>query len=196
MKAMTLLAINGGIGPGDLAAFTVDMFSDLTQPWLDCPRRKTGIPRRVPLWPETVEAVKLAIDKRCQPKNPAEATILFIGGRGRSYQTDHGGYRVAAEFARVMKAAGVKGRSFYDLRRTFQTVAEDSHDLEAVKALMGHAPPENDMSARYRQKIEDARLLAVTGIVRAWLYAPKLVKTRAKGKATDRKPSLRLSVVG
>ena len=70
---------------------------------------------------------------------------------------------------RALKKAGIEGRTFYDLRRTFQTIAEGSRDLVAVQSIMGHAAASGDMSAVYRQRIEDERLLAVTDYVYQWL---------------------------
>jgi integrase len=56
-KAIILLAINGGIGNSDIGNL---LFSDidLVSGWIDCPRPKTGLPRRIPLWNETVSALK------------------------------------------------------------------------------------------------------------------------------------------
>jgi integrase len=68
----------------------------------------------------------------------------------------------------------VTGRSFYDLRRTFETIGGASRDQAAVDAIMGHAPPENDMAALYRQAVDDDRLLTVVNHVRAWLYDTKV----------------------
>src|SRR5262249_8799165 len=118
MKAMILLAINGGLGNNDLALLRPDAF-DLEDGWLDYPRPKTGMPRRVPLWSETVAAVKTAIAQRRQPKDLADANLLFIGKLGSSYVSHTGGHRIAHEFSDLCEAAGVTGRVFYDLRRTF-----------------------------------------------------------------------------
>jgi len=52
LKAMILLGINGGLGNSDLAALPISAL-DLDGGWLDFPRVKTGIERRIPLWPET-----------------------------------------------------------------------------------------------------------------------------------------------
>ena len=170
MKAMILLGINGGMGNTDVATLTAAAF-DLDGGWLDYPREKTGMPRRIPLWPETVTAVRNAIKSRVAHKDPEAAELLFIGARGEDYVGRHKGSRVATEFAGLLKAAKIEGRSFYDLRRTFQTIAEEkSHDLVAVKAIMGHAPAAGDMSAVYRQRVTDERLRAVADGVRGWLY--------------------------
>jgi hypothetical protein len=123
------------------------------------------------------------IEKRRPAKNPDEANLLFIGPRGRSYVSDVGGYRVAAEFAKWRNAVGIKDRVFYDFRRTFQTVAENlSRDKDTVKAIMGHTFSESDMAARYRQGFYDDRLQDVVNHVRSWLFSKK-----ADGTTGDRK---------
>ncbi len=189
MKAMILLAINGGLGNTDLALLTANAF-DLKSAWLDYPRPKTGMPRRIPLWPETVAAVREAIEKRRPAKNEADAKLLFIGARGTSYVNHTGGHRVAAEFARLRDDVGLKDRVFYDLRRTFQTVADNlSRDRDGVKAIMGHAPASGDMSAIYRQGFDDDRLQAIVNVVRDWLYPVPKIEKRPKAKKAASKPA-------
>src|SRR5262249_51199992 len=151
---------------------------DLDAGWLDYPRPKTGVPRRIPLWPETVAAVRTAIETRRQAKDADGADLIFVGARGRSYIATTGGDRVAHKVRQICDAAGVTGRVFYDLRRTFQTVADNlSRDRDGVRAIMGHAPASGDMSALYRQNFDDARLRSITDAVHGWLYAgPKKEK--------------------
>lgn len=55
MRAMVLLALNGGLGNTDLALLPIKAI-DLKAGWLDDARSKTAIMRRIPLWPETVHA--------------------------------------------------------------------------------------------------------------------------------------------
>ncbi len=173
LRAMILLGLQAGFGNTDVAELPIRAL-DLESGWLDYARVKTGMPRRVPLWPETVAALQAVLDA-----HPGDSDLLFIGPRGVDYTGNHRGYRVAAEFNRARKAAGIEGRSFYDLRRTFQTVAEGAHDLVAVQSIMGHAPSSGDMSAVYRQRIDDDRLRAVVEHVRQWWLAgkPKQQKT-------------------
>ena len=52
-KAMVLLGVNGALGNTDIALLPTKAV-DLEHQWLDYPREKTGVPRRIPLWPETV----------------------------------------------------------------------------------------------------------------------------------------------
>jgi integrase len=77
---------------------------------------------------------------------------------------------VTQAFDRLTTLAKVEGRTFYDLRRTFQTIAEGAHDMVAIQSIMGHAPASGDMSAVYRQGVSDDRLREVVEHVRAWLF--------------------------
>jgi integrase len=170
MKAMILLAINGGLENTDLALLTPDRI-DLEGGWLNYARRKTQVFRRIPLRPETVAAVREAIMVRRPAKDPADAKLLFIGKYGSSYRSDTGGHRIAHEFKDVCENAGVSGRMFYDLRRTFAKIADNlSCDKDGVKAIMGHVPESEDMLDLYRQGFFDDRLRSVADHVRGWLY--------------------------
>lgn len=174
LKAMILLGANGGFGNGDVAGLPFSAVN-LKTGWLTYPRPKTGIERRIPLWPETVEAIKAATAKRRKPKDAAEKDLVFIGPRRESYVAANG-YRVAGEFTRAEAAAGVRHRGFYAIRHTFQTIGEGAYDLAAVQSIMGHAPSGSDMSAAYRERIDDGRLLAVTEHVRKWLFGDQETK--------------------
>ena len=171
LKAMLLLGVNGGLGNTDLALLPIRAV-DLKAGWLDFPRVKTGIPRRIPLWPETTKAIKAVLSARCEPLDPADSHLLFLNSRGGSYVGNRSGIAVANETRAAIQRAGIKrqGLSFYSLRRTFQTVAEGARDLAAVQSIMGHAPASGDMSAIYRQRVDDDRLRAVVEHVRKWLF--------------------------
>jgi integrase len=170
LKAMLLLGLNAALGPHDLALVPIKAI-DLDSGWLDYARHKTGIARRIALWPETVQAIREVSARRREPKDKADGGLLFIHARLRASYVHKGRTnRVNDQFRKTAKAAGVVGRSFYDLRRTFQTVGEESGDLVAVQSIMGHVAATNDMSAVYRQRVSDERLRAVTDHVRNWLY--------------------------
>lgn len=172
MKAMILLAINGGLGNTDLALIPVSAVN-LRSKWLNYPRPKTAIERKIPLWPETVAAIRVVKTQRKKNHVPDSEKLLFVGVRGTTYVCEHLGYRVNQEAAGVIEKAKIKGRTFYDLRRTFQTIAEGCRDLTAVQSIMGHAPAADDMSAIYRQRVDDERLLAVVNYVHDWLFPKK-----------------------
>jgi integrase len=187
LKAMTLLGLNCGFGNTDCATLPQNAV-DLAAGWIDFPRPKTGIERRVPLWPETVEAIKAAISARPKPKNSADAGLVFLTRTGvrwvrvqpkrkKTVQQDSGEESQAAvisldaisqAFAKLLKGLGINShRNFYTLRHNFETIAGESKDQVAVDSIMGHVDP--SMGAAYREKISDARLLAVVDTVRAWL---------------------------
>ena len=84
LKAMILLAINGGMGNSDIANLPLTAL-DLTAGWLNYPRPKTGIEHRIPLWKETVEALKAAIEARPKPKDKADAGLLFLTQHGHNW---------------------------------------------------------------------------------------------------------------
>jgi integrase len=177
MHAMLLLGVNCGFGNTDIATLPAKAVN-LSSGWVDFPRPKTGVGRRVPLWPETVAAIKAYLTQRRKPHNADHDYLLFIGGHGKAYDDNGHGYRVAAEMVRLLAKAKMQrpGLSFYSLRHGFQTVAEGARDLSAVQAIMGHVASGSDMSARYRERVDDARLVAVVQHVHKWLFGENETK--------------------
>jgi integrase len=169
LKAMILLGINGGLGNTDCGRLTQAALG-LDGGWLDYPRPKTGVARRLPLWPETVAAVREALAARPAPARPRDAGLVFLTAYGRSWARDTSDNPLSRQFARLLHKLGINGRkgSFYNLRHTFRTVADETRDQPACDYLMGHA--DRSMAGHYREKIGDDRLLAVAEHVRAWLF--------------------------
>jgi integrase len=170
LRAMILLGINCGFGNSDCGNLPLSAL-DLEGGWIDYPRPKTGIPRRCPLWPETVAALREALAKRPEPKDPANAGLVFVTKYGGSWDKDTSTNPVSQETAKLLKALGINGRKglgFYTLRHTFRTVADGAKDQPAADHIMGHEVPH--MSSVYREGISDARLRAVADHVRAWLF--------------------------
>lgn len=89
LRAMILLGINCGFGNADVASLPVTDL-DLVTGWVDFPRPKTGVSRRCPLWPETIEALKAAIAKRPLPKDLADSDQVFITKYGHRWVRAHG----------------------------------------------------------------------------------------------------------
>jgi integrase len=167
VKAMVLLGINCGFGNADCAGLTVAVL-DLDGEMIDYPRPKTGIPRRCPVWPETVEALRSAIEARSEPQDEADAALVFI----TKYRESWGKHPTAIthEMKKLLKKLGIKGhRNFYTLRHTFRTIADAAKDQPAADFIMGHESLH--MSSHYRETIDDDRLQAVSDHVRTWLYA-------------------------
>jgi integrase len=169
LRPMVLLALQAGFGNEDVAALPREAIR--RNEWLEWARIKTAIARRVPLWPETRQALEAAIE---HANSKGEASLCFVSSRGLNYISPKlNGYRVHGLFKTAERKANT-GRTFYDLRRTFATVAGDLGDQQAVDAIMGHAPRESDMAARYRQRISDSRLRAVVDHVHSWLWPAEL----------------------
>lgn len=194
MRAMILLAANCGLGNHDVATLPLTAL-DLETGWLMYPRPKTGIPRRAALWPETVDALTIAIAARPVPRQDGADKLVFLTRLGRQWLTKGVASLIAAEFTKLRQAVGVKkaGCGFYSLRHTFRTVADEVKDTAAIDLVMGHSDP--SMADRYRERIADDRLRAVADHVRAWLYAkvePKDGKPGVKGDAPEGAPALRI----
>jgi len=184
LGAMILLGINGGLGNTDVANLPMPALN-LRTGWLDYARGKTGIERRIPLWPETVAALQAAIAKRRIPLDPTDAEIVFITKYGQRWvrfdltEEKHRGKRnirsmhfnaLANTMTKLLLKLGLKRPrlGFYTLRHTFETIAGGSKDQVAVDAIMGHVDP--SMAAESRHGIDDSRLRAVVDHVRAWLW--------------------------
>ena len=171
LKAMILLGLNAGFGNHDCASLPIGAV-DWNGGWIDHARPKTGIARRVPLWAETLEALRVVKDARKPPKSPENAKLLFLTKRGGPWHhDDESGRRapLSAEFRKLLTKAGIyrPGASFYSLRHCFQTVAESTGDNVAIKRVMGHA--DGSMSDTYREAFPDERLRRVVDAVRSWL---------------------------
>jgi integrase len=180
VRAMVWLGLNCGFGQSDCANL---QRSDLARRpgWIDYPRPKTGIARRCPLWPETVDALDAVGPIRPDPKDPADADCVFLTNRGNRWVRfkdkgdDKRGVMLDAvnlEFRKACRAAGVvvKGGP-YTLRHVFRTVGDEVKDRPAIDLIMGHTDP--SVAGFYRELIEDPRLAAITDHVRTWLLAGK-----------------------
>src|SRR5260370_40324515 len=77
LRAMILLGINCGFANADCGTLPLAAV-DLDGGWLTFPRPKTGINRRCPLCPETVQALREALANRPKPKDAARAGLFFI----------------------------------------------------------------------------------------------------------------------
>jgi integrase len=173
LRAMGLLGINAGYGIADCGQLPLSAL-DLEAGWVDYPRPKTGIPRRCPLWPETVAALKEALATRPKPKKEGHAGRAFLTTQGCSWHKEDASSPVCWKVGKLLRSLGINGRKglgFYTLRHTFRTVADEVKDQPAADYIMGHA--KDDMASVYRERISDARLKAVTDHVRAWLYAKR-----------------------
>jgi integrase len=172
MRAMVLLGINAGFGNADCGRLPLSAV-DLDAGVIDFPRPKTGIPRRCPLWPETVAALREVAARRPAPKDEAHAGLVFVTKYGLPWAKDTADQTLAKEFGKLLRALRINGRKglgFYTLRHVFRTVADEVKDQPAADYIMGHESPH--MSTHYRETVGDDRLRAVADHVRAWLFGP------------------------
>ena len=175
MKAMVLLAINTGFGQSDIANLPQSAFN-FDAGWIDYPRSKTATERRIPLWPQTIDAIQAAIHARPKPKDAKDEDLVFLTGHGwrwvmiaeskmRTWKDS-----ITKSFGNLLTRLGLKrpGLNFYAIRHTFETIGGESKDQVAVNSIMGHV--DNSMAGVYRERISDERLQAVTETVRGWLW--------------------------
>lgn len=137
----------------------------------DYPRPKTGVPRRCPLWPETVAALVRAAAVRREPAEGSHSELVFVTKYGKPWSKATSDNPISNEIAKLLKSLKLHrpGLNFYALRHTFETIAGETRDQVAVDHIMGHA--RDDMASVYRERISDERLKAVTNSVREWLFA-------------------------
>jgi integrase len=174
LKTMILLGVNCGFGPTDCCRLPQSAL-DLKTGWIDYPRPKTALRRRVPLWPETVAALQEAIAIRPAAKNPKHGDLVFLAASGgpRGAKRDE-------PFRRLVRALGIHrpGLGLYTLCHVFETIGGDSRDQVAVDAIMGHS--RGDMASVYRERISDDRLRAVVDHVGTWLFGQAVDQDGAK----------------
>jgi integrase len=123
MQAMIWLGLNCGFGCTDCAQLK---WKDLyfVNNRVRLARKKTGIPRNLPLWPETIQALK---------KVPRSGELVFYTSKGQLWirtlikVQDNGQIKYAdvnsitPKFSKLLKKAKInapKGSGFYTLRRT------------------------------------------------------------------------------
>ena len=183
LRTAILLGINGGFGNTDCSSLPVAAV-DLDAAIIRFERPKTTLARVVPLWPETVEAIRgLLTSSRPAPIDTATAGLVFHTESGRPLvrqrilQDDAGIIkkvthidRLGDWFETLLKQLKMKRRGigFYSLRHTFRTWADEAKDQHAIHLIMGHAIP--GMCGHYIEEISLDRLRAVVEHVRAKLW--------------------------
>jgi len=178
-RAMVLLGLGSGFTNKDCADLPLDAL-DLDGGWINFPRPKTGVPRRCPLWPETVAALRAAIAERPEPRTDAANPLVFLTYRGRPWAAPGDAGLLGRAVRDLMKTVGVHRErlGLATLRHVFRTVADGSRDQVAVNHIMGHSNP--SMAVVYRERIDDARLRTVADHVRQWLYSDKKGNTNGQ----------------
>lgn len=158
MKAMILLGLNCGFGCTDCSELEWKSI-DFKKSRIQFARTKTGVDRNLPLWDETVTALK---------KIAIEGDFVFITNYGNKYvrvvkkeysdgTTKLVNYNlISAGFSKLLREAGIKaekGTGFYTLRRTAATLAARGGDPFAVQKLLGHS--DLKMASVYVQDVSE-----------------------------------------
>ena len=158
MKAMIWLGLNCGFGCTDCSRLKWEDL-DFKNNRVNLPRKKTGVGRNLPLWPETIQALK---------EVPRSGALVFTTSDGHPWirttatRNDNGepryicDNRISTKFSRLMKKVRIqapKGTGFYTLRRTAATMAARSGDPFAVQRLLGHV--DLMMASRYVQDVSE-----------------------------------------
>lgn len=170
LKTMILLGINCAYGNTDIAKLTVGHI-DFETGFVDFRRPKNNNKRRCKLWKQTLDALREII-----PKDAKKSDLVFVTNHGNPYVRFNGESgtsidQVAAHFRRLLEKLKLKAdnKNFYGLRHTFRTIADETHDLPAIRLIMGHKDP-NIVEASYRETIYDRRIEAVVEHVHQWLW--------------------------
>ena len=174
MRAMIWLGLNCGFGCTDCAELEWKDL-DLENGRVKLARKKTGITRNLPLWLETIDALK---------EVPKSSHLVFFTSKGNpwvrtirthdkhginKYTTDNA---ISKKFSKLLKKAGIKmekGVGFYTLRRTAATLTARSGDPFAVQRLLGHADLKmattyvQDVSEQTDRAINNTRKLIIQG---------------------------------
>jgi integrase len=179
MQAMILLALNGGYGNTDVASLPLSVL-DLETGWIDYARGKTGVDRRVSLWPRTIRALRIVIANRPDEILAEWKDMVFVTRHfKRPYITDKRSKngkllhkdQISVQFRALCIAAGVRsyGRNFYSLRRTFRNIADECADQRAAALIMGHDV--GDTGGIYVHRISDHRLTSIVRFVERSLFS-------------------------
>ena len=155
LRSMILLGINCAFGPRDIIQLPFKAI-DLDGGWHNFARPKTHVPRRCPLWQDTIEALQEIV--------PPASGPMFNGRKWTRHIIAHQ-FKELAEQCEVYVPVT---KTFYSLRRTFETIAKTADvNQSVIDAVMGHERA--DMSELYNQKVYDVMLVKCTDYVLQWL---------------------------
>ena len=169
LHAMILLALNGGYGATELSELTRSVI-DLDNAKIDHARGKTGASHVVPLWPETVAALRRVMDLKLhdtlvfltREENPW--TRVLVKREGKKI-TPIGIDNVNERYQELCESIGlrIKGQGFYKLRHLHATTADAAGDSHATYTLMGHQLPG---AKSHYVRVDYQRVIEVVNFIR------------------------------
>ncbi len=172
-RAMVLLGINCGFGNSDCNQLLIEEvnFND----GLVCGLRpKTAVLRYATLWPITIDALKLSWSRRAKPaKNTLKDRFFLRSDGSELIPGDTEKNIVTKRTTATMQRLKIheQGKSFYWLRHTFRTIADQIGDDVAIGWVMGHV---DDRTAKnYIHDAPHGRIQKVTDHVWNWLEGAK-----------------------
>jgi integrase len=200
LKAMLLLGINAGLGNSDISKLRMKAL-DLEAGWLNYPRPKTGIMRRSPLWPETIQALREWLAERPTPKGDTDPDLVFVTFRGKSWTPNLKSRPLTNEMGKLLRrpccascgkvntaeaehcecgwkpTAAEPWKSTYRPGLSFYALR---HTLETIGGESRDqiavdaimGHDDGSMASVYREGISDERLQAVATFIRTWLFPP------------------------
>lgn len=179
LQACILLGLNAGFGAADCGRLRKRNIDFATRRY-ELPRAKTGIPRVFIIWQRTLDSMTRAMADRPVARVDNDNDLCFLSSHGRPvwWESQKGSKcdNVGKAFMKLCKKLEIykPGRSFYSLRRTFETVGGNAKDQVAVNLAMGHT---DDSTAEiYRQGIDDQRLVDVADHVERWFLSGEPAK--------------------
>jgi integrase len=179
MQAMIWLGLNCGFGCMDCARLKWKDL-DLDHGRVMLARNKTGVARNLPLWPETVRALRDV---------PRSGPLVFYTAKGHPWvrttvKTRRDGNvkyttvnAISSMFARLLKKVRIDvptGTGFYTLRRMAATLAAKSGDPFAVQRLLGHVNLE--MATRYVQDVSEQTDRVVENSRESFFFGKELTR--------------------
>lgn len=166
-RAMVWLAINTGANNSDCRNLTLKAvdFENKVLNWRrwKVRNKENAKVRSIPLWPETVEALKESLANRPTPKTAADKNLFFITRTGQQW----GQWALTHEIKKLKAKLNIDrdGVGFNSFRNIIETYG--GTDQVAVNWIMGHIDPST--AVRYRNGVPAERVKTVTDSVRAWL---------------------------
>jgi integrase len=173
IKAAIWLGINCGLNNSDVGKLPLSTYLERKNNWLTYARSKNAVFRKLPLWPETQQAIDVMLGSRVEPNSIAARKSLFLTRYGNRF----GDSTISTEVQKLKRKLGIerRGCGFNALRHCVETFG--GFDQTAINVLMGHVDPH--ISSEYREIISfpEQRLVGVTNTIRVWLGHPKTTET-------------------